>query len=107
MALLTRKTDEEKREQVEAKERVRAIKDAARATEDAAKAEQAAKLRDYVASIQKWQYQVKRVGEDKQKGLLGSQRMEQLFNAEGAQGWELVAINEERATFKRSLPPSR
>jgi hypothetical protein len=43
-------------------------------------------------------------GKDKQKGLLGSQRMEQLFNAEGAQGWVLVAIHEERATFKRLLP---
>jgi hypothetical protein len=30
--------------------------------------------------------------------------MEQLFNAKGAQGWELVAIHEERATFKRRLP---
>jgi hypothetical protein len=48
---------------------------------------------------------VKRVGEDKQKGLLDSQRMEQLFNGEGAQGWELVAINEERATFKRLRLP--
>jgi hypothetical protein len=44
---------------------------------------------------------VKRIGEDKQKGLLGSQRMEQIFNGEGARGWELVTINEERATFKR------
>jgi len=31
--------------------------------------------------------------------------MEEMFNGEGAQGWELVAINEERATFKRPLPP--
>ena len=52
-------------------------------------------------SLPKWEYQVKRVGEDKQKGLLGAQRMEQIFNGEGAKGWELVAINEERATFKR------
>jgi hypothetical protein len=56
-----------------------------------------------VASLPKWEYQVKRIGEDKQKGLLGSQRMEQIFNDEGAKGWELVAINEERATFKRQL----
>lgn len=107
MALLARKTEDEKREQAEAKERVKGIKDAAQATEDAVKAEQAVRLREHLASIQTWQYQVKRVGEDKQKGLLGSQRMEQLFNSEGAQGWELVAINEERATFKRPLPRSR
>ena len=55
----------------------------------------------------RFQYQVKRIGEDKQKGMLGSQRMEQIFNAEGAQGWELVAIHEERATFKRRLPDQR
>lgn len=107
MALLGRKTEDEKRDEAEAKERMKTINDAARASEDAAKAEQAARLREHLASIQTWQYQVKRVGEDKQKGLLGSQRMEQLFNAEGAQGWELVAINEERATFKRPLPRSR
>jgi hypothetical protein len=47
---------------------------------------------------------VKRIGEDKQKGLLGSQRMEQIFNGEGAQGWGLVAINEERATFQATAP---
>ena len=46
---------------------------------------------------------MKRVGEDKQKGLLGSQRMEEIFNAEGKKGWELIEINEERATFKRPL----
>jgi hypothetical protein len=54
-----------------------------------------------IAQLPKWEYQVKRIGEDKQKGLLGSGRMEEIFNAEGAQGWERVAINEERATFKR------
>ena len=45
------------------------------------------------------------MGEDKQKGLLGSQKMEQLFNGEGEKGCELVAVHEERATFKRQLPP--
>ena len=40
-----------------------------------------------------------------QRGLVGSQRMEQIFNGGGANGWELVAINEERAAFKRQLPP--
>ena len=77
-----------------------------KAEHDAAAAEQASRRAAHVASVPKWEYQVKRVGEDKQKGLLGSQRMEQIFNEEGKQGWELVAINEERATFKRPLPPS-
>jgi hypothetical protein len=54
-----------------------------------------------LAELPKWEYQVKRIGEDMQKGLLGSGRMEEIFNAEGVQGWELIAINEERATFKR------
>ncbi|HEX5261457.1 MAG TPA: hypothetical protein VFW18_08260 [Gaiellales bacterium] len=47
---------------------------------------------------------MKRIGEDKQKGWLGSQRMESILNGEGAEGWELVAISEERATFKRLRP---
>ena len=34
-----------------------------------------------------------------------ARRMEQIFNVEGSKGWELVMINEERATFKRQLPP--
>jgi hypothetical protein len=67
------------------------------------KTERSATEAAHVDSLAKWEYQVKRIGEDKQKGLLGSQRMEQIFNAEGAKGWELVAINEERATFKRRL----
>ena len=29
--------------------------------------------------------------------------MEEIFNKLGAQGWELVAINMERATFKREV----
>jgi hypothetical protein len=29
--------------------------------------------------------------------------MEEIFNVEGKNGWELVAINEERATFKRRI----
>ena len=58
----------------------------------------------HVAGLPKWEYQVKRIGEDKQKGWLGSQRMESILNGEGAEGWELVAISEERATFKRLRP---
>jgi hypothetical protein len=48
--------------------------------------ERQATLAAHVRGLPKWEYQVKRVGEDKQKGLLGSQRMEQLFNGEGASG---------------------
>jgi len=31
--------------------------------------------------------------------------MEQIFNGEGMNEWELVTINAERATFRRQLPP--
>lgn len=98
MALLNRKSDEEKAAEAEAKE-------AERAARQADEEERARKLAGHIATVPKFEYQVKRVGEDKQKGMLGSQRMEQLFNAEGKLGWELIAINEERATFKRPLPP--
>lgn len=94
MALLSRKTDEER--QAEGTRRAEEL--AARQADQRAAA---ARMAAHEAALPKWEYQVKRVGEDKQKGLLGSQRMEQIFNAEGARGWELVAINEERATFKR------
>ena len=60
-------------------------------------------IAQHEASLPKWEYQVKRIGEDKQKGLLGAGRMEQILNGEGARGWELVTINEERATFKRRM----
>src|SRR5215210_4126011 len=94
MSPFSRKSDEEKEIERHQRERQSAIEQAERLA-----AEQ--RLAQHEASLMKWEYQVKRVGEDKQKGLLGSQRMEQIFNAEGARGWELVAINEERATFKR------
>ncbi len=96
--MFSRKTDAEKATETYAREREQAQR---QAEENARRATLAA----HVQSLPKWEYQVKRVGEDKQKGLLGSQRMEQLFNGEGAQGWELVAINEERATFKRLRAP--
>jgi hypothetical protein len=48
-----------------------------------------------------WEYKVVRVGDDKQRGVLGSGRMEAIFNDLGRDGWELVAVNAERATFKR------
>jgi hypothetical protein len=80
MPLLGRKPEEEKQAAAEAKDA-------------------------HTRSLPKWRYKVIRVGEDKQKGLLGSGRMESLFNDLGAQGWELVAVSEERATFKLQLPP--
>ena len=83
----------EKREHMEAESAVRAEEKARERAEEEAR----------IASLPKWEYQVKRVGEDKQKGLLGSQRMEEIFNGEGKKGWELVAVHEERATFKRPL----
>jgi hypothetical protein len=67
------------------------------------RAERSAADATHLATLPKWEYQVKRIGEDKQKGLLGSQRMDQIFNSEGEKGWELVGINDERATFKRRL----
>jgi hypothetical protein len=98
MALLGRKTEDEKAAEREAKAQEEQAKQAEKAGRQAA-------LATHLQTVTKWEYQVKRVGEDKQKGILGSQRMEEIFNGEGAQGWELVAINEERATFKRPLPP--
>jgi hypothetical protein len=59
---------------------------------------------EHVATLPRYEYQVKRIGEDKQKGMLGSQRVEEILNGEGKKGWELVVISEERATFKRRLP---
>lgn len=59
---------------------------------------------EHIASLPRWEYQVKRIGEDKQTGWAGSERMEQILNSAGADGWELVAIHAERATFKRLLP---
>jgi len=97
MSPFSRKSEEEKladREQ----------RAAQASAEQAARQAEAERVAQHQASLPKWEYQVKRVGEDKQKGLLGSQRMEQIFNGEGARGWELVTINEERATFKRRAP---
>lgn len=108
MGLLSKKSEEEKaaewRAKAEARRAEAEANEKARAEKQAAESAAAAKREAHIASIEKWEYQVKRVGSDKQKGLLGSQRMEQLFNTEGKLGWELVAINEERATFKRPLP---
>ena len=54
--------------------------------------------------VLRWEYRTCRVGSDKQRGMLGSRRMETIFNQLGSQGWELVAVNMERATFKRPVP---
>jgi hypothetical protein len=58
----------------------------------------------HITNTPKWEYQVKRIGEDKQKGLLSHSHIEDIFNDEGRKGWELVTINKEHATFKRRLP---
>jgi multidrug efflux pump subunit AcrA (membrane-fusion protein) len=106
MPLLGRKTDEEKAAHEAAKAQAEATKSAEQAKRQAEAEALRRRTEEHVRGLPKWEYQVKRVGEDKQKGLLGSQRMEQIFNGEGAQGWELVMINEERATFKRLRLPS-
>jgi hypothetical protein len=103
MALLKKRTEEERAAQASAKQLADQLQAETREREreqhEAAEIERSA----FVESLPKWEYQVKRVGEDKQKGLLGSGRMEQIFNEEGKKGWELVAVNEERATFKRRI----
>jgi hypothetical protein len=97
MSPFNRRSDEDKAADAAAKRHVQE-----RRADDEAARQQLEEA--HIASLPKWEYQVKRVGEDKQKGLLGSQRMEQIFNGEGDKGWELVAISEERATFKRRRP---
>ena len=59
---------------------------------------------EHIASLPRWEYQVKRIAEYKQRGLTGSSQMEKTLNEAGAEGWELVSIEAERATFKRLLP---
>jgi hypothetical protein len=105
MPLLGRKTEEEKAARDTAKAQSDAQKSVEQARRQAEAQERQKQIDEYVRGLTKWEYQVKRIGEDKQKGLTGSQRMEQIFNGEGVQGWELVAINEERATFKRPRFP--
>ena len=104
MALLKRATEEEKAERERIKLEENEQRETERAEQERQRQAREVELEAFRATLPRWEYQVKRVGEDKQKGLLGSQRMEQIFNAEGAKGWELVMINEERATFKRRIP---
>jgi hypothetical protein len=68
-----------------------------------ARADEQATREAHLTATPKCEYQVKRIGEDKQRGLLGSGRMEEIPNGEGRKGWELVCIEAERATFKRRL----
>ncbi len=104
MALLSRKSEEEKEAERAAQDTAQAARQAEQQAEQAAREQAQAAFAAHVRSLPKWEYQVKRIGEDKQKGLLGSKRMEEILNGEGVNGWELVAIHEERATFKRPLP---
>lgn len=94
MALLGRKTEEQKQDEARAKADVQAIR-------DAAAAEERRKLDEHLKTIPRWEYQVKRVGEDKQKGLLGSQRMEQIFNAEGV--WAGSSLRSTRSAQRSSV----
>jgi uncharacterized protein DUF4177 len=102
MGFLRKDTDERA-----AKASAKAIADQlqAEAREREREQREAAEIQDraFVESFPKWEYQVVRIGEDKQKGLLGSRPMEQILNDEGRKGWELVTVNEERATFKRRI----
>ena len=97
---LSRAKEEEKAAARQAQAEAQAARRAEEALANAA-------VGEHLRSVTKWEYQVKRIGEDKQKGLLGSKRMEEILNGEGTKGWELVAIHEERATFKRPLPSER
>jgi hypothetical protein len=106
MGLLSKKTEEEKAAEAVAKEQRERERAEAKDQERAERAAAEEAQRAFVATLPRWEYQVKRVGEDKQKGILGSTRMEEIFNGEGAKGWELIAIHEERATFRRQLPPA-
>jgi hypothetical protein len=103
MALLKKQTEEERAAKAEAKAMADQLKTETQERERQQRAAMEAERQRFVATLPRWEYQVKRIGEDKQKGLLGSGRMEEIFNSEGQQGWELVAIHEERATFKRRI----
>ena len=48
-----------------------------------------------------WEYKVVDVHALLQRGLEGAAHMEFTFNTLGKDGWELVTIVEDRATFKR------
>jgi hypothetical protein len=75
-------------------------KEAARATRERAK--EARRQRDTNPDT-RWEYKVVWVRRGAQKGAMGSRTMELAFNKVGSQGWELVAVEEERATFKRRI----
>ena len=108
MSLLRRnETDEERAARETRKEAERQQRDSLQAEQRAAKEAERAHVRAFQETRPRWEYQVKRIGEDKQKGLLGSGRMKNLFNDLGTKGWELVAVNEERAIFKRELAVAR
>ena len=67
-----------------------------------ARAKQARRARD-TTPAHRWEYKVKWIQKGWQKGALGSGSMELAFNKLGSQGWELVAVEAERATFKREI----
>jgi len=53
--------------------------------------------------VERWEYKVIRVKDDWQKGYAGSRSMQLMFGKLGSLGWELVALEKERAVFKRRV----
>ena len=67
-----------------------------------ARAKEARRQRDANPET-RWEYKVVWIMKGQQKGAMGSSSMELKFNKHGSQGWELVAVEAERATFKRQV----
>jgi hypothetical protein len=52
----------------------------------------------------RWEYKVIHVRGGKLEGRFGKGSLEQELNALGADGWDLVAVYENRMFFKRAAP---
>ena len=91
----------------QARERAKEQKDERHASklaeQEARERAQEARRRRDDQPAERWEYQVKRIKKDLQTGMLGSSAMEQIFNKEGAKGWEIVAIEQERVVLKRRI----
>jgi hypothetical protein len=94
MALLKRKTEDEK--ESAAAEKARAARISSGTQERIAK---------WQEDLPRWEYTTKYQREGRQKGFWGGGLMAAEFSAMGKAGWELVGIYEERAVFKRRMPP--
>jgi hypothetical protein len=82
MGLLKKNTKEERAAKASAKAMADLLQAEARERDREQREAAAVQQRAFVQTLSKWEHQVKRVGEDKQKGLPGSGRMEQIFNEE-------------------------